>query len=423
MTGLHTKLIIERLGERGEGVARTPDGLVFVPYALEGETVIADVEDSHGALAEIVSPSLHRTAPHCRYFANCGGCAVQTLAAPAYEHWKRTLVAAALHRAGLNAEVSDLVNAHGKGRRRATFHVRYPEGRPATGFMQSRAHKIVEIDSCPLLASSLENALPVARAIGQALAAAKKPLDILVTGTAFGLDVDVKGHGPLADQQRQALVRTALEHDLARLSNHGETILTQRTPLVGMGKAMVALPPGAFLQTTEAGEEALATRVCAQMAGTKRIADLFAGIGTFALRLAEFATVSAFDLDGGALVALAKAAHAAQLKPVKVARRNLFLKPLSPNELEIFDAAVFDPPRLGAESQARALAASTVPLVAGVSCNAKTFARDAAILCGGGFELTYVEPIDQFRHTPHVEIVACFRRLRPRPRRKRALLV
>ena len=330
MTSLHTKLIIERLGERGEGVARTPGGLVFVPYALASEIIIAGIEGPRGTLAEIVAPSPDRVAPHCPYFASCGGCAVQTLAQPAYAQWKRDLVVAALRWAGLKAEVSDLVDAHGEGRRRATVHARYPGGQPATGFMQARGHKIIEIESCPLLAPSLENALPVARAIGQALAAAKKPLDILVTATASGLDVDIKGHGLLDAQQRQALVHIALEHDLARLSNHREAILNQGTPLIGMGKALVALPPGAFLQATEAGEKALATRVCAKMAGAKRIVDLFAGIGTFALRLAEFATVSAFDLDEGALSALAKAAYAARLKPVKVARRDLFRQPLSP---------------------------------------------------------------------------------------------
>ncbi len=422
MNGHSAKLTIERLGERGEGVARGPAGPIFIPYALAGETVIAGIDGSRGVLAGIIARSPDRITPHCRYFTSCGGCAVQALAAPAYALWKRDLVASALRRAGLNAEVSDLVDAHGQGRRRAAFHVRYPKGRPATGFMQSRTHDIVEIDSCPLLAPSLEKALTVARAIGHVLAAANRPLDILVTATASGLDVDIKGHGPLDDAQWQALARAALEHDLARLSNHGEAILTLRTPLIGMGKAMVALPPGAFLQATEAGEETLASRVCTHMAGAKRVADLFSGVGTFALRLAEVAAVSAFDFDECALSALAKAARAAPLRPIQAARRDLFRQPLSPKELESFDAAVFDPPRAGAESQARALAASAVPLVAGVSCNAKTFVRDAAILCAGGFELVSVAPIDQFRHTPHVEIVACFRRDRPRLRRKRPLL-
>jgi 23S rRNA (uracil1939-C5)-methyltransferase len=422
MSGYKTTLTTSRLSERGEAVARGRNGLVFVPYALAQETIVAEVDGLRGTLAEIVEASPHRIASHCRYFSHCGGCAVQTLAAPNYAQWKRELIAAALRRAGLASEVMDLVDAHGQGRRRATFHTRYKEGKPATGFMQSRAHKIVEIDSCPLLAPSLANALLIARAIGETLASSQKPLDILVTATASGLDVDVKGHGAFDDQQRLALVRIALELDLARLSNHGEVLLTQRMPLIPIGKAVVAPPPGAFLQATEAGEEVLATRVCAQIAGVKRIADLFSGIGTFALRMAEFAAVSAFDFDDRALSALARAACTAPLRPLAVARRDLFRHPLNQMELEDFDAALFDPPRAGAENQARALAASSVPFIVGVSCNAKTFARDAAILCAGGYELMPVEPIDQFRHTPHVEIIAFFRRCASRPRRKRSVL-
>jgi 23S rRNA (uracil1939-C5)-methyltransferase len=263
MNGFNTRLTIEGLGERGEGVARTARGAVFVPYVLAGETVAAEIDGRRGKLIDIVTPSPDRISPFCPYFTRCGGCAVQTLAAAAYGQWKRDLVAAALRRAGLAAKVSDLIDAHGEGRRRATFHVRYPDGHPAVGFMQSRTHEVTEIESCPLLAPSLANALPVARAIGAALASSRKPLDILVTAAASGLDVDIEGHGPLDDRQRQALVGTALEYDLARLSNHGDALLIKRTPLIVIGKAEVALPPGAFLQATAAGEEALATRVCA----------------------------------------------------------------------------------------------------------------------------------------------------------------
>src|ERR1700730_3820925 len=422
MSGYKTTLTTSRLSERGEAVGRGRYGVVFVPYALAQESIVAEVDGLRGTLAEIVEASQHRIAPHCRYFSHCGGCAVQTLAAPAYAQWKRDLVAATLRRAGLAIEVMDLVDAHGQGRRRATFHTRYKEGQAATGFMQSRAHKIIDIDSCRLLAPSLANALLIARAIGETLASSQKPLDILVTATASGLDVDVKGHGALNDEQRLALVRIALELDLARLSTNGEILLTQRMPLIAMGKAVVVPPPGAFLQATEAGEEVLASRVCAQVAGLKRIADLFSGIGTFSLRMAEFAAVSAFDIDERALSALAKAASTAPLRPLTVARRDLFRRPLTSKELENFDCALFDPPRAGAESQARALAASSVPLIVGVSCNAKTFARDAAILCAGGYELMPVEPIDQFRHTPHVEMIACFRRSASRLRRKRSVL-
>jgi 23S rRNA (uracil1939-C5)-methyltransferase len=417
-----SRLTIDRLGARGEGVAQGPEGLIYVPYALAGETIAAEVDGSRGTLVEVLAPSPSRIAPFCRYFSRCGGCAVQTLAADSYARWKRDLVASALRRARLAITVADLADAHGAGRRRATFHARYVPGRPTTGFMKARAHDIVEIDSCPLLAASMDGALPAARAIARALAASGAPLDILVTATASGLDVDLKGHGPLNDAQRQGLVRVALEHDLARLSNHGSIMISRRTPMLVMGKAMVAPSPGVFLQATEAGEEALAARVCAHVAGARRIADLFSGVGTFALRMAEFATVDAFDLEEAALSALAKAARVKGLRPVSVAPRDLFRRPLSLLEVERYDAVVFDPPRAGAEKQALVLSASSVPLVVAVSCNAQTFARDAAILCAGGYEIARVEPVDQFRHTPHVEIVAGFRRRTQGPRKNRRLL-
>jgi 23S rRNA (uracil1939-C5)-methyltransferase len=417
-----SRLTVDRLGARGEGVAQGPEGLIYVPYALAGETIAAEVDGSRGTLVEALAPSPSRIAPFCRYFSRCGGCAVQTLAADSYARWKRDLVASALRRAGLAITVADLADAHGAGRRRATFHARYVQGRPTTGFMKARAHDIVEIDSCPLLAASMDGALPAARAIARALAASGTPLDILVTATASGLDVDLKGHGPLGEAEIQTLVRIALAHDLARLSTHGSIVISRRTPMLAMGKAMVVPPPGAFLQATEAGEEALAARVCAHVAGARYIADLFSGVGTFALRMAAFATVDAFDLEEAALSALAKAARVKGLRPVSVARRDLFRRPLGPPELKRYDAIVFDPPRAGAESQALALGASPVPLVVAVSCNARTFARDAAILCAGGYEMTRVEPVDQFRHTPHVEIVAAFLRRVQDRRRNRQLL-
>jgi 23S rRNA (uracil1939-C5)-methyltransferase len=416
-------LTIDRLGARGEGVAQSPDGSIFVSYALAGETITADVNGSRGGtLVEVLTPSLHRIAPFCRHFSRCGGCAVQTLAADAYVRWKRDLVTSALRRAGLTKEVSDLVDAHGAGRRRVAFHARYVRGRARVGFMQARAHNVIEIDSCPLLAPSMERALPAARAIAKALAASGKPLDILVTATASGLDVDLKGHGPLGEAEFQTLVQVALAHDLARVSNHGSIVISQRAPMLAMGKAMVAPPPGVFLQATETAEEMVAARVCTHVAGARRIADLFSGVGTFALRIAEFATVDAFDLEEAALSALAKAARGRGLHRVAVSPRDLFRRPLGSLEIEGYDAVVFDPPRAGAAKQALALSASTVPLVVAVSCNAQTFARDAAILCAGGYEITRVEPVDQFRHAPHIEIVAGFRRRTLGPRKNRQLL-
>ncbi len=169
----------------------------------------------------------------------------------------------------------------------------------------------------------------------------------------------------------------------------------------------MALPPGSFLQATAAGEEALARLVASHVGNAKTIADLFCGVGPFALRLAERARIVAFDADADAIAALKQAANMTPgLKPIEAETRDLFRRPLVAPELKRVDAVVFDPPRQGAEAQARELAKSAVAVVVAVSCNPATFARDVRILIDGGYRLTAVTPVDQFRHSAHVEIVA-----------------
>jgi 23S rRNA (uracil1939-C5)-methyltransferase len=238
-----------------------------------------------------------------------------------------------------------------------------------------------------------------------------KPLDIQVTATSNGLDVDVRGSGPLPTPLVTALSRVAEQHRLARLTRHGELVLQRLPPTVKMGRAEVTLPPGSFLQATAAGEEALAALVLDHCKKAKHVADLFCGVGPFALRLAQKSRVAAFDSETGSVAALQKAATSTSgLKPVKAEARDLFRRPLVPQELRDYDAIVFDPPRQGAQAQATQLAASKVPSVIAVSCNVVTFARDAKMLIDGGYRIEGVTPVDQFRHTPHVELVAKFSR-------------
>jgi 23S rRNA (uracil1939-C5)-methyltransferase len=240
-----------------------------------------------------------------------------------------------------------------------------------------------------------------------------KPLDIQVTATDNGLDVDVRGSGPLPAATIATLSGIAEQHHLARLTRHGELVLMRTPPTIAIGAAQVTLPPGSFLQATVAGEEALAGLVIEHCKRAKHIADLFCGVGPFALRLAAKSRISAFDNDEGAVAALQKAAMGTPgLKPVKAEARDLFRRPLMPQELRDYEAVVFDPPRQGAQAQARQLATSKVPVVVAVSCNVATFARDARILVDGGYKIERVTPVDQFRHTPHVELVARFIRMR-----------
>jgi 23S rRNA (uracil1939-C5)-methyltransferase len=407
------RLIIDHLGRFGDGVAVTSSGAVYVPGALPGETV--DVEDVTGQtgrlhLVQIVSPSPKRISPVCPHFGVCGGCAVQHWDAECYRTWKRSLVVEALERVGLDPPIADLIDAHGAGRRRAVLHARRGTHEVLeVGFSAARAHRVVAIDRCPILAKSLDVAVKVAWEIAEALGPTAKPLDLHVTATDTGLDVDVRGSGSLSAELASSLARIADNRDLARLTRHGEVVAQRRAPSLRMGKANVRLPPAAFLQATTEGETALAQLVLAYCANADHAADLFAGVGPFALRLAERMRIDAVDHDEQALAALERAASATSgLKPVTVERRDLFRRPLTGPELKPYDAVVFDPPRQGADSQSRELASSGVPRIIAVSCNPVTFARDASALVHGGYRLIDVTPVDQFRYAAHVEIVALF---------------
>ena len=417
--------MINRLGRRGDGIADAPAGPLYVPYALPGETAEVDPWPGHPDrrhLIKIDIASPDRIAPICPHFGICGGCALQQLATAQYRDWKRRLVSEALAQVGLDAPVDELIDAHGEGRRRAVFHARRgPRDLLEVGFAALRAHHVVAIDRCPILAPALGGAIEAAWAIAEALAGEGKPLDIQVTATDAGLDVDVRGSEPLTTQRMADLARVAERHKLARLTRHGEMVSLRATPTLKIGRAQVVLPPGAFLQATAAGEAALAQldETHSQDAKTpaRRVADLFAGIGPFALRLAQRSRVAAADSDTDAITALQRAAAATQgLKPIDAQVRDLFRRPLVPVELKPFDAVVFDPPRQGAEAQARALAASAVPRVVAVSCNPATFARDARILVDGGYLLTRVTPVDQFLYSSHVELVALLQRMDGRGR-------
>jgi 23S rRNA (uracil1939-C5)-methyltransferase len=409
------RLVIDHVGHRGDGVAVAGGESVYVPYTLGSETV--DVQAMAGnperrQLVRVERASTERIAPFCQYFGACGGCAIQHWRAEAYRAWKRQIVVDTLAHSGIECEVADIIDAHGAGRRRVTVHARRgSDGELRVGFAAANSHAIVAIDRCPILDPALHGTFDAARALADVLKPANKPLDIQITAANNGLDVDVRGSGALPTAMIATLSRVAEQHRLARLTRHGELVLMRTPPVVTVGAAQVSLPPGSFLQATVAGEEALAALVSGHAGRAKHIADLFCGVGPFALRLAAKSRIAAFDNDADAVTALRKAATSTSgLKPVKAEARDLFRRPLMPQELRDYDTVVFDPPRQGAQAQVAQLAASRIPVVIAVSCNVTTFARDAKILIDGGYKIDGVTPVDQFRHTPHVELVARFAR-------------
>jgi 23S rRNA (uracil1939-C5)-methyltransferase len=405
------RIAIDHVGHRGDGVALSSGEALYVPYTLGGETVEVAAVPGHPdrrRLLAVETASPERVAPFCPHFGVCGGCAIQHWQPDRYRAWKRNLVIETLQAAKVDCEVAPLIDAHGAGRRRATFHARMGTHEILkVGFSAAASHDIVPIDRCPILDPGLAGALEAAWALAEALTATGKPLDIQATATHNGLDIDIRGSGPLPSPRITALSRVAEQHRLARLTRHGELVLMRNAPVIATGTAQVTLPPGSFLQATVAGEETLARLVGERIGRAKHVADLFCGVGPFALRLAPQARIIALDSDAGAVNALQKAAAATPgLKPVKAEARDLFRRPLMPPELRDIDAVIFDPPRQGAQAQAKQLAASKVPVIVAVSCNAATFARDVRLLIDGGYKLESVVPVDQFRHTPHVELVA-----------------
>lgn len=409
-------LVIDHVAHRGDGVTFIDGEAVYVPYTLGGETIeVAPVPGHHPdrrRLLQVERASPERVTPFCKHFGVCGGCAIQHWETERYRAWKRNIVVETLAQAKLACEVEPLVDAHGLGRRRITLHARMgTHDVLKVGFAAASSHDIIPVDRCPILDPGLDGALDAAWAIAEPLISTGKPLDIQVSATDNGLDVDVRGSGPLPAKMIAKLSLVVEQHRLARLTRHGELVLMRAPPTIMIGTAQVTLPPGSFLQATVAGEEALAGLVIEGCKRAKHVADLFCGVGPFALRLAAKSRISAFDSDAVAVAALQKAATSTSgLKPVKTDTRDLFRRPLMPQELRDYDAVVFDPPRQGAQAQAQQLAASKIPVVVAVSCNVATFARDARILVDGGYRLEGVTPVDQFRHTPHVELVAKFKR-------------
>lgn len=390
------QVTIEHLNWRGEGIS----GGQSFRNVLAKEVVDAST-------GQILQPSPERIQAFCKYYDRCGGCQLQHWQEAPYQDWKRHLISIALEKRGIDFPVGEIIDAHGAGRRRVSLHVRRREGAVVAGFMAARSHDLIDIDQCPILVPALKNSTDIARKLGAKLG----DCDVSLIAADNGLDISIKAERKIADEQMPKLAGLVAELNLARLTVNGNMVAARVMPVVSICKALVQVPPGSFLQATKAGEEALASLVMNSLGKTKSVADLFCGVGPFALRIAEKTKVTAIDSDKPAIASLAQAARLTTgIKPLKAEVRDLMREPLVANELKDFDAVVFDPPRAGAEAQAKQLAKSNVKTVVAVSCDPASFARDAEILVGGGYKLKSLTAVDQFKWTSHVEIVGVFRK-------------
>jgi len=398
---------VAEIGGKGDGIAVGETGPTYAPLTLPGERVRVRVVADRGELVAVETASTERQAAPCALFGRCGGCQLQHWAEAPYLAWKGDQVARALERRGIEAPVEAITPAWGEGRRRVVLHAARQQGKLRFGFVARGGAQIVDVEACPAMTPALQAALPALKRIASLVAPERGEANLTCLATDTGVDCDIKG---AREPSRGAIAAIAdASTGLARVSLDGAPLAMQRRPVLTMGRAMVTPPPGAFTQPTAAGEEALAVRALDALSGAKRVVDLFSGIGTFALRAAARGEVHALDSEMAMLDALKASADAATL-PVRVTRRDLLRTPISALELKHYDVAIFDPPRSGARLQAAEIAKSKVARVAAVSCDAGTFARDARVLIDGGFKLTRVSPVDQFRWTPHVEVVGAFER-------------
>lgn len=410
-------LTIARMGHQGDGIAETPNGLVFVPGALPGEVISAEVKDGRAEQFDLLEPSPDRRPIHSETYAECGVAPMQHWADEPYLAWKREVVIQTLAREGIETEVEATVAVPQASRRRLALHARSgPGGRVLLGFKARRSWRLVELTDCPVSDPALIAALPgLAKVAAPFLGHPKSAPTLHVTLTDTGLDVDVTGvekkSGGLTADVRARAIAAAHEADLARLSLDGDTLVMARQPRITFGRATVPLPPAAFLQAAPAAEAAMVSRAVEAVRGAKKVADLFCGAGTFTFPLAEVAGVIAADSSAASIAALKAGVSTAQgLKTIEAQARDLFRRPLSPYDLKGCEAIVIDPPRAGALEQTQQLPGTKAGLVVGVSCNPQTFARDARILIDAGFRLEKVTPIDQFLWSTHVELVGVFRR-------------
>jgi len=404
---------IADVGVRGDGLAAWEGKRLFVPFALAGERVRAEIvgetaDAIQARLIEVVRPAGARVVPLCRHFGDCGGCSLQHLAPEGLAEWKRRRVAAALGQRGMEAKVAETVSIAPGTRRRAVFAYRVVGGGAVIGFNARASGRIVDQRQCPLLDPRLAGLVDPLRTLMAGLQPPGAAGDVAAMLTDDGVDLCLDLTRPPSADAFERLGDFGRAHDLARLSwrqgGRIEPAAVFRTPVLSIGGVAVEVPPAAFLQASREGEAAIAERVDAAVGDAFPAADLFCGIGTFGLRLAAKGDVHAFDGDAGLVAALA------QTRRVGCAVRDLFSNPLSGPELAGFRSVVFDPPRAGAKAQAEALAIGGPPVVAAVSCNPATFARDARILVDGGYRLEWIVPIDQFPWSAHVEVVARFTR-------------
>ena len=413
---------ITALGGKGEGIGHSDGHTVFVPFTAPGDRITARVEtvrqkNYHAKLVSIIQPSPQRATPACIHYSHCGGCSLQHLNETAYREFKTEPLIQIIKRLGCKPDViQPLFVAGPASRRRAEFKIRVNKGTAEIGFFGAKSHEFIPISQCPVMEPEIAALLPRLQA---ALSQLKKPgmvQSVHLTKLGDVIDAVLILKAPLHKVDKGTLPFIAEELDIARLSlqdaeNPPQYLCGTRELELALGTTMVTMPPGSFLQATQASQQAMTGLVLRYSQNSTTMADLYSGSGTYSFPLAaQGKNISAYEGNSEMVGAILNAARRHFPDSLGANTRDLYNEPLTQQELSRFDGVVINPPRNGALPQITNIAKSTVKTVIMVSCNPATFERDAAALLAGGYIMVEATPIDQFHWSPHLEIVALFTR-------------
>ncbi len=382
-----------------------------MPFALPGEIVEGEILADRMVSPRIIEPVEARINPACHHFKTCGGCVTQHMRDQDLAEWKQNAVRETLKRFGLEPEFRSIKTSPPQSRRRAVFSARRTKKSAIIGFHGRASDVLIEIHECALVKPGILAGFAGLKELTKLGASRSAEIRIAVTDSIGGLDIDVQDAKALKSSQLIEVAAIAQTYRFARVAWNGDVVLEIQPPHQQFGFAQVLPPAGSFLQATSEGEAALVEAVTEIAGGARRIVDLFSGCGTFSLPLSATAEVHAVETEADMLAALdAGWRRTTRLKRVTTEARDLYRRPLLTDELKGFDAAVIDPPRAGAKAQVEVLGQTGIDKIAFVSCNPATFARDAEVLIAGGYQLDWVQVVDQFRWSTHSELVGRFRR-------------
>ncbi|MDE2648113.1 MAG: RsmD family RNA methyltransferase [Paracoccaceae bacterium] len=398
------KSIILTLNSRAEGV--TADG-TRVPRALPGEEVALGKENKF----KIILPSKDRITPVCTHYKGCGGCSMQHATQSFIKDWKSNVIKSCLSARGLETIIKPILTSKINSRRRVTLHGMKTKKSVTVGFFKRNTHELISTPSCELVNPEILSAFSLFEEITLIGATRKSIIEISVTVSKAGLDLNILNGKKLDNQNIMKITGLCESFNIARITWNEDLLANFLNPTIVFQGIAITPPPNAFLQATEQGQEILIANAMLSVFDSDKVIDLFSGCGTFALPAAKRSEVLAIDKTKSMLTAIDQAWRGTTgLKKVTSRSQDLFKEPVGKEELNSFDAAIIDPPRVGAEAQSHELAKSHIKRISSVSCNPRTFSRDAKILVDSGFKLDWVQPIDQFLWSSHIELVAQFSR-------------